>query len=91
MQIRRTFDFLEHLRKEYSDKTDVFSAKRDGQWVQFGVQEYWSNAKQFSLGLLALGFEKGDKIITASNNRPEWNFADMGYIVTGKQIGRAHV
>lgn len=83
MQIRRTFDVLEHLRKDYSDKTDVFSAKRDGQWVQFGVQEYWSNAKNFSLGLLALGFEKGDKIITASNNRPEWNFADMGMSMVG--------
>jgi long-chain acyl-CoA synthetase len=34
-----------------------------------------------------MGFKKGDKILTVSNNRPEWNFADMGM----GQIGVVHV
>ncbi|MCK5838933.1 MAG: long-chain fatty acid--CoA ligase, partial [Bacteroidales bacterium] len=38
-------------------------------------------------GLLALGVKKGDKIATISNNRPEWNFIDMGAL----QIGAVHV
>ena len=29
-------------------------------------------------GLLALGYKPGAKIITITNNRPEWNFMDMG-------------
>jgi long-chain acyl-CoA synthetase len=33
--------------------------------------------------LLANGFQKGDKIITVSNNRPEWNFADLGMAMIG--------
>ncbi|MCK7541594.1 MAG: AMP-binding protein [Marinilabiliales bacterium] len=33
------------------------------------------------------GFRKGDKIITVSANRPEWNFADMGM----SMIGVVHV
>ena len=78
MEIKRTFDVLEHLKTNFAGKTDVFSAKRDGVWISYSVQEYWDNAKLFSLGLLAMGFQKGDKIVTASNNRPEWNFVDMG-------------
>ena len=41
----------------------------------------------FSYGLLAMGFKKGDKIVSISNNRPEWNFMDMGM----SQIGCVHV
>ncbi|MEJ2594915.1 MAG: long-chain fatty acid--CoA ligase [bacterium] len=40
-----------------------------------------------SQGLLSLGIRKGDKIATISNNRPEWNFLDMGIL----QIGAVHV
>ncbi len=42
---------------------------------------------RFSLGLLAMGFKKGDKIASVSNNRPEWNFIDFGM----SQIGCVHV
>ncbi len=87
MEIKRTFDVLEHLKTNFAGKTDVFSAKRDGVWISYSVQEYWDNAKLFSLGLLAMGFQKGDKIVTASNNRPEWNFVDMGM----SMIGVVHV
>jgi long-chain acyl-CoA synthetase len=37
--------------------------------------------------LLKLGIKPGDKIATISNNRPEWNFVDMGI----SQIGAVHV
>jgi long-chain acyl-CoA synthetase len=30
-----------------------------------------------------MGFKKGDKIATVSNNRPEWNFIDMGLAMAG--------
>jgi len=35
------------------------------------------------LGLLARGIKKGDKIASISNNRPEWNFIDMGMAMIG--------
>ncbi len=34
-----------------------------------------------------MGFEKGDKIATVSNNRPEWNFVGFGI----SQIGCVHM
>jgi len=82
MDIKRTYDLLDSLKANF-DKSDILCAKRDGEWVNFSVSEYIENAKNFSLGLLAKGFKKGDKIATVSNNRPEWNFVDMGMAMIG--------
>jgi len=82
MEILRTFDILDELKKK-NDKHDILAAKRDNQWVTFSVDEYIENARFFSYGLLAKGFKKGDKIATVSNNRPEWNFVDMGMSMIG--------
>ena len=82
MEIKRTFDILDEL-KEKNDKPDILAAKRNGHWLKFSVDEYIQNALFFSYGLLAKGFKKGDKIATVSNNRPEWNFVDMGMSMIG--------
>jgi len=82
MQVTRTFDLLENLRLNHN-KEDILVAKRDGSWVKFSVEDYIRNARNVAYGLLALGFKKGDKIATVSNNRPEWNFVDMGMAMIG--------
>lgn len=82
MQIDRTFDLLENLRLNHN-KPDILVAKREGNWVRFSVDDYIRNARNFAYGLLAMGFKKGDKIATVSNNRPEWNFVDMGMALIG--------
>ncbi|MFW6371094.1 MAG: AMP-dependent synthetase/ligase, partial [Bacteroidota bacterium] len=61
--------------------------KRNGEWITFSSQEYVKNANLVSYGLLAMGLKKGDMVATISNNRPEWNFVDMGM----SQIGVVHV
>ncbi|MBK3515958.1 AMP-dependent synthetase/ligase [Carboxylicivirga marina] len=86
MEIKRTFDLLANL-KHNINKDDMLCAKRNGEWVKFSVKEYSEQARLFSYGLLAKGFQKGDKIVTVSNNRPEWNFVDMGM----SMIGVVHV
>lgn len=82
MELKRTFDLLKHLKAKY-DKPDILVAKRDGEWVAYSVSEYILNARDFALGLITLGLKKGDKIATVSNNRPEWNFVDMGMSMAG--------
>ncbi|SFE64201.1 AMP-dependent synthetase/ligase [Thermophagus xiamenensis] len=82
MRITRTFDLLENLRQNHN-KSDILATKRDGNWIKFSADDYSRNAKNFAYGLLALGFKKGDKIATISNNRPEWNFVDMGMAMAG--------
>jgi long-chain acyl-CoA synthetase len=82
MQVTRTFDILERLRENFM-VDDALAVKRNKKWDIFSTQEYLDNAYDFAYGLLALGYQKGEKIGTISNNRPEWNFVDMGMSMLG--------
>lgn len=86
MNITRVFDAIEHQLKNYPRK-DTLAAKIDDKWITYSTQDYVRIANNISYGLLEMGLKKGDKIITASNNRPEWNFMDLGMM----QIGVVHV
>jgi long-chain acyl-CoA synthetase len=87
MEATRIFDLLDRYKTKYPNKPDAFSAKENGKWVNYSTNDYIRFANHFSYGLLDMGLEIGDKIATVSNNRPEWNFVDMGM----SQIGVVHV
>jgi len=87
MEVTRTFDFLQRYKEKFPDKTDALAGKVNGQWVKYSSLDYIENANNISYGLKELGFKAGDKIATISNNRPEWNFVDMGMA----QLGVIHV
>lgn len=82
MEIIRTFDLLDRNLGLYPN-ADALAAKSGGKWITYSVKDYHDLARWFALGLLELGFKKGDKIATITNNRPEWNFVDMGMAMTG--------
>jgi long-chain acyl-CoA synthetase len=86
MEVTRTFDILDLYREE-NIKDDALAGKEDGVWVKYSSAQYVEIASQVSYGLLAFGLKKGDRIATISNNRPEWNFVDMGM----SQAGFIHV
>ncbi len=86
MEVKRNFDIVDQLVEKHN-KDIALSIKRNGKWENFNTNQYKENVDNFSYGLLALGFKKGDKIATVSNNRPEWNFVDMGL----GQVGAVHV
>lgn len=83
MKVERTFDLLDRYREKFIDKDDALCGKQSGTWVKYSSRDYIDNSFHFGCGLLELGIKKGDKIITISNNRPEWNFADMGMSMIG--------
>lgn len=85
-KITRTFDLLNFAEENFSREV-ALAVKRNNRWETFSTADYRKQVDEFSLGLLAMGFEKGDKIATISNNRPEWNFIDFGM----SQIGCVHV
>ena len=81
MPTERTFDLLDRYRDLFT-KADALSFKQDGQWITYSSNEYIELSHQFAYGLLEMGLKKGDKVITISSNRPEWNIADMGLAMT---------
>jgi long-chain acyl-CoA synthetase len=80
--VTRTFDLLDRYRDRFV-KDDVLCFKQKGVWRKFSTEEYIEYSTSFCYGLYESGFRKGDKIITVSANRPEWNFADMGMSMAG--------
>ncbi len=87
MEVKRIFDIIAHYEINYKPKDDVLAGKENGKWVKYNLERYKETANNVSYALLSLGIKKGDKIATISNNRPEWNFVDMGIM----QIGAIHV
>ena len=85
--VTRIFDLLPHYVRNFKPKDDVLAGKENGRWIKYSIDEYIEKANLISYALLALGVVKGDKIATIANNRPEWNFVDMGVL----QIGAIHV
>lgn len=81
-EVTRTFDVLDRILELYP-RTDALGGKRGNEWYTYSTQEYYTKAHQFALGLMAMGMVKGEKIATVTNNRPEWNFADMGMAMLG--------
>jgi len=87
MAVTRIFDILNLYCTKYKYHSKVLGAKENGSWKTYSAKDYLHFSNGFSYGLLEMGFEKGDKIATVSNNRPEWNFVDMGML----QVGCVHV
>jgi len=80
--VSRTFDLLDRYRELYN-KADALCFKHNGNWQKYSTAVYIEHAYSFCYGLCESGFRRGDKIITVSANRPEWNFTDMGMSMLG--------
>lgn len=81
--VTRLFDLLPWMKENYSHRDSMLAGKENGNWITYNVDQYIENANDVAFGLLALGIRPGDKIATITNNRPEWNFLDMGIMMAG--------
>ena len=57
--------------------------KEYGIWQEITWREYGQNARYVALGLLSLGFERGDRAAIIAENKPEWLYSDMGIMTAG--------
>lgn len=82
-EVARTYDLLAKLEERFPDKQDMLCIKSGKQWIRHSVKDYVRNSHLIAYALASLGYGKGDKAITVCNNRPEWNFVDMGLNMAG--------
>jgi len=64
-------------------KDDLMLYKKEGQYVPISTAEFEKKVIHLALGLNKLGFNKGDKLIILSENRPEWVMIDLAVICSG--------
>ncbi len=62
--------------------------KMFGIWYRYSWQEYYSNVKYLSLGLISLGLNRGDVVAIIGDNEPQWFWSEFaaqaaGAIATG--------
>jgi len=60
---------LENVRK-YGDRKDAIREKDYGVWQSYTWTEYLEQVRFFALGLVSLGFKRGDKMAVIGDNRP---------------------
>lgn len=85
--VLRTFDIIDHIQEHYKQKNDVFGGKRNGIWFIYSSSDYRQYVDAICYSLLEYGFKKGDKILSISSSKPEWNFIDMAMA----QLGIVHI
>lgn len=61
----------------------AFREKNYGIWERSTFKEYYERSKDFSFGLVALGIQKDDFLAVASEDTPEWMYADMAIQALG--------
>jgi len=67
---------LIHNAQKFGDKISL-REKDLGIWKTYTWKDYLKNVKLFSLGLISLGLEQGDKVAIIGDNSPEWLFAEL--------------
>jgi long-chain acyl-CoA synthetase len=65
------------------NKSQHLKYKRAGAWHGVSSDEFRRAVEELSLGLRALGLERGDRAALLSENRPQWAYADMATLCAG--------
>ncbi len=68
---------------KYGDKKVAMRAKEHGIWQEYTWRDYYEKVKYFSLGLVRLGLEPGDKVSILGENKPEWYWAELATQAAG--------
>ena len=74
---------LKKNAEKYGDRKIAMRVKDRGIWQSFTWNDYYENVKYFSLGLISLGMQRGDKISLLGENKPEIFWAELGIQAAG--------
>src|SRR5712692_2272684 len=64
-------------------ESEFLRFKREGKWNQLTYGEVARRVRELALGLYVLGIRSGDRVAIWSENRPEWNLADLAALAIG--------
>jgi long-chain acyl-CoA synthetase len=73
---------FEHRVKELGEGV-ALREKKKGLWRRISWNEYHTHVRNFCLGLISFGLQKGDRVSILGDNCPEWLYADMATQASG--------
>src|SRR5574344_41879 len=74
---------LRNVANEYPENFAQFSRGKDGNFETVTYRELYNISLDFASGLLCEGVKRGEPIGLISDNRKEWQQADMGIMALG--------
>ncbi|MFA6146818.1 MAG: AMP-binding protein [bacterium] len=86
-EILKTYDTFPKLlvrnAETFGDRKVAMREKEFGIWQEFSWKEYHDHVKYFSLGMVSLGLNAGDKVAIIGDNRPEWVWGEVAAQAAG--------
>ncbi len=86
-EILKTHDTFPKLlvrnAETFGDRKVAMREKEFGIWQEFTWKEYHDHVKYFSLGMVSLGLQAGDKVAIIGDNRPEWVWGEVAAQAAG--------
>ena len=77
--LNELFNFSAEARRD----SELLRFKQDGEWRSLTYGEVAQRVRNLALGLHDLGIRSGDTLAIWSENRPEWNIADLAVLAIG--------
>jgi len=73
------------VRSNYEKWGDgvAMAMKNFGVWQRYTWKDYYEKVKYFSLGLISLGLEPGDRVCIIGDNEPEWFWGEFAVQAAG--------
>jgi long-chain acyl-CoA synthetase len=79
----KTLNELFNFAVEQYRETELVRFKKGDAWQSLTYGEMARRVRELALGLYAIGFRQENKIAIWSENRPEWNVADLAVLAIG--------
>jgi long-chain acyl-CoA synthetase len=80
---------LKRNRERWADK--VWMRKKEfGFWQTYTWEQGYQKVKEFSLGLKALGFQRGDMLAIQGDNNPQWFWGELASQALGGVVSGVH-
>ncbi|RLB08019.1 MAG: long-chain fatty acid--CoA ligase, partial [Deltaproteobacteria bacterium] len=74
---------LVRIAQRYGERKVAIREKEFGIWRPITWADYLRNVREFALGLVSMGIQRGDKVVMIGDNRPEGLFAEMAAMSVG--------
>src|SRR5574344_3095142 len=74
---------LREVAEKYPETTAQMARTKMGDFIPINFHDMYQTALDFGGGLLSLGEKRGGRIGLISDNRAEWEQADMGLLAIG--------
>jgi len=81
-ELRTLNELWNHAVARFGDDEFV-RFKRDGAWQTLTFVDLATRVRELASGLVRLGLKPGERVAIWSENRPEWNMADLAVLATG--------